>query len=343
MIKTILITSGNGTFTVPNDFASLIAIHAIGAGTTGYTYRNVNSNDGLLDSYIVLGGSGGAYAKTDLPVLYPGATCYYNVSSALGTASLVYHSPQPYTRYPQYDTWFNAVANTYPTSASHGVLAQKANSNSMNEFASYPGLAADCIGTVAYNGGYANLAGGGAAGPGGPGGGIGIITIGGFGGTEPGFLAGGGSGYGTAGTALSINAGNAPSGTGGGGGAGGYSGADSESDLTNNALYGTNGNGSMLNIWNGSVYPDISGSGTWAGPGGGGGSNTHDTQIFIAPGEYNVVLSGHIGGNGSVYGGGAGGSAIGTPTAGDGLIVFTYVSPVVVGNGIFIPGQVKFS
>ena len=71
--KTILITSGSGTFTVPSDFISLVSIESIGAGA-GNPYAG---------SAVGLGG--GAYAKsisTSGANLVAGGTAFYQVGVA---------------------------------------------------------------------------------------------------------------------------------------------------------------------------------------------------------------------------------------------------------------------
>ena len=90
----------------------------------------------------------------------------------------------------------------------------------------------------------------------------------------------------------------------------------------------------MENLWNGSVYPDTSGTGTYAGPGGGGGGG--------------ATSAAGVGGNGAVYGGGGGGGWVTNGQPGGPIIVFTYngqaPNPIVtIGTGISIQHGVTFT
>lgn len=333
--KTILIPGNaitqTGTFTVPSDFASLVAIHAIG----GTSVEDV-SNSGW-------GGAAWAvsYSATGLT---PGQTCYYQVGGAYNTLSTNINS------------WFNISSNTSPSTSSLGVSAQGAGNGNQ-------GHASQSIGDYAYDGGTrgtsgsseAGSGGGGAAGPngsgapggdgyggnnsGGAGGGgagdsvvsgngqAGLYNAGGQGGISGNYSGGGGVGATTSSYAA---AGQTGTGAGGGGGYGG----------TFGTLYLNGANGAMENLWFGSVYPDTSGTGTWAGPGGGGGGA--GAQLNGVPAWVGGTPGTSLG-----YGGGAGGSASIQVPGGPGLIVFQYKAPnqfnPAISGGVVIHPGVVFS
>lgn len=285
-----LTTTGSGTYTIPNDFGSLVSVEAIGGGGAGS-----NASTGGAP-----GGGGGAYAKsTTVTGLAAGGIAYYNVGAGGttgGNGSV---------------TWFNAASNAAPTLASQGVKADFGLGGGNG------GQAANCVGDLSYNGGNGGSAtsksgggGGGAAGPGGAGG------MGGSGNPTSSGQAGGGGG-GASLTHAGYNGGDATvSGTGGNGGdntGGGAAGAPGSPGTAGTGGGGGGGNNTKEG-GNGATgttsFTQTSDSST-AGSGGGGGGGVGNTG----------------GGSGGLYGGGGGGwgtaSALSYPGA-QGIIVFTY-------------------
>ncbi|MFN3549610.1 MAG: DUF1833 family protein [Mesorhizobium sp.] len=124
-------TAGAGSWVVPTDCNEVIC-RAWGAGSPGSGAS---------------GGTGGAFAgHTTVLAVTPGETIYYQVGTASGSRS----------------SWANTLANSVPTHRDHGVFAQGGNPPTG------PGLAANCIGDVAYDGGNpSGTTGGGGAGSGG--------------------------------------------------------------------------------------------------------------------------------------------------------------------------------
>jgi hypothetical protein len=196
-----------------------------------------------------------------------------------------------------HSTWVNVNRNNWPTAASEGCLADGGIGYNP---ASSGGLAAKCIGDVAYSGGggaaYSGSGyggGGGAGGPSGTGkdGATGHTTYGGGGGgganggsSTAGSVAvsgaGGAGGAGTAGTGAgsggtsAAHAGGTGSSGGGGGGAypsgaGGAGGSDTAFDATHGCGAG-GGGGSSGNGGAGGAYGGGGGAGTTAGVGGNG-------------------------------------------------------------------------
>lgn len=303
--KTIFFTTvGAGTFTVPADFVSLIAIEAIGGGSSPGTY---------------LSGGGGAYAKSTSASLSPGQVLYLNVGvGGSGGAGG--------------DSWVNASSNAAPTLSSQGVLAaggRFSNTGSNN------GLAASSVGDVRFNGGsgggsdaisgYSGGAGG-AAGP------QGIGKNGGNGYQQSGIDYGGGGGGAGGGLSTEGFTGNfVIAGVNTGKGGNGFNGTGAGNALVPPAASsqpgaqysGAGGGGGRRGAGFTGSNGGSGGSGSgWvsylneiAGPGGGGGGGV-------------IVSSGGLGG---LYGGGGGhgGSyAIGA----QGIIVFTYFTSTPVAN-----------
>jgi hypothetical protein len=304
--KTIFLkTVGNNTWTIPNDFESLVSIECIGGGGGSSTYLNY-------------GGGGGAYSKiTSLSGLSANGTVYINVDGG-GAGGI---SPPTGTRdgVAGSDTWFNKTSNAAPTTTTDGVLAKGGSSGATGN----GGLASISIGTTKYDGGGGGLAfytssrqqagggGGGAAGPNGAGA-FGGQAIGSSVGTNAG--AGGGGANGGTGGANTNN--NSTGGVGGLGGTGGTNG-------------GNGGNGNSLNSATHSNYGKsganfFSSLGEIAGAGGGGGGGGNGFASAVA----------YLGGSGGLYGGGGAGwgntdtfSTASPKQAGSGaqgIIVFTY-------------------
>lgn len=297
-------TTGYSSITVPSDFQSLVSVEALGSGGQA-TVGGGGS------------GGGGAYAiSTNMTGVTAGQSLYCYVGA--GGATL--------------PTWIN-TSNAAPTSSTTGVKADYGHNGTSS--AGTGGSAASCVPTTgAYSGGAGNASGyntnsaggGGAASPfgngqaggtstgagedgGGGGGAGGIRASAGSTGVQTVTGGAGGNGpYGVGGApAAPSSAGfNATSGSGGGGGGGRFS--------------SVGGNGAIYNLWYGSIYPNMSGYGTWAGPSGGAGG-------------------GWAGGGTAGYGGGGAASNGG----GSGIIVFTYVGlpTIEIGNGVNWSG-IKF-
>jgi len=315
-------TTGAGTFTVPNDFGSLVSVEAIGGG--GGSSSNQSNNAGA---------GGGAYAKsTTVAGLYTGGTAYYSVGVG-GTGGLSSDGGV---------TWFNALSNAQPTLATQGVLAA-GGSGANSATAASGGSSASSIGTLTYSGGNGGAGAGSSDNSGGGGGGAGPDGAGKNGGagytggnlTDAGSGGGGGAAgpSSTAGSNGTISAGGA--GGSGGGGTGGGAGAASTSaavagtsgtgagggggSRTSSTTY-PGGDGSTYNYWTQS-----SNSAT-AGPGGGGGGNS-------------AAGSSGAPGAGGLYGGAAGGFGNNSANGAQGIIVFTYnVSATGQGNIPYQPG-----
>jgi hypothetical protein len=283
-----LTTTGQNTWTVPNDWNSLNnSIECIGAGGSC-----VGANDGRG------GGGGGAYSKISNLVLDPGDSIDYRVGSPSSTDT---------TR----QTWFSSTSTVLAKGgAPHG--------GASNRTGGQGGQASSGVGDVTYSGGdggdgvggnNGNAGGGGAAGPHGDGadggdtpGGDGTWGGGGGGAADGGFSGSDGpANDGGAGGANRQGAGaGAPdsgAGSQGGGGAGGDDGPPNASG----------GAGSAETLWT-----QTSDSAT-AGPGSGGGGAGGNSGS---------------GGQGHTYGGGAGCPQNNGTTAagGNGLIVVTYMS-----------------
>lgn len=352
MLKTIVFTlpaetsntsngiSANSSWTIPNDFVSLVSIEAIGAGGNCAN---------------VLGGAGGgAYAKiTSISAgLSSGQVVYYKVGIPGGTVGAGGTSK----------SWFN-TSNNEPTSSTTGVMADGGRSPTSGTGVA-GGTTANSIGTTTFAGGTGGSVGGtnnaggggGAAGPQGAGanGGAGATTTnvaGGGGGGGNGGTAGttGGSPNGTSGAGGGIG-GNGPSGSGGGLGA--YFGFFITTAGDGGIYSSGGGGGGYYNLSQGSTQD------TFGGDGGSGVSYAResilDTNLSIVktPRKFSLGLDGgnnvekgfvptgggggggstfndtkfSVGGNGGLYGGGAGGS-FGTITkGGPGVIIFTYIS-----------------
>lgn len=294
-------TTGSGTYTIPNDFGSLVSVEAIGGG---------GGSNGS-------GGGGGAYSKsTTMTGLSAGLAVYYQVGAG-GTAG---SSSGPTNGGAGGDSWFSLI-NSAPSASSsgaNGVLAKGGSgSTASGNVAGGGGVSSSGAGDLRYSGGSGGSSGGGkgaggggAAGPGGAGG------TGGGGADNAGGGGGGasltGAGYnGSAGTSIAGgNGGNGGNNTGGGLGATvNGNGGDATADTGGGGGGGLGGSGTKGgNGANGSYWTQTSDSST-AGSGGGSGGSAVTTQAATS----------------GLYGGGAGGSTSNTGAAGaQGIIVFTY-------------------
>ena len=292
-------TTGYSTFVVPADFEKLISIEAIGSGGKVFGGGGKGSS------------GGGAYAtSTNILNITANSILYCYVGSGGDTVG----------------TWLS-TSNTAPTSSTLGVLADYGKANA-GAVPGSGGLATNCIGSLAYSGGSGATSGfnadsgggGGAAGPLGPGGNVGLSAGSGIPGGGGGGANGGTDGIANNASSNASNGGNGPFGIGGGI----YNGASAISGTGGggaSAIYGSSG--AMYNQWFGSIYPDISGTGTWAGPAGGNGGGWNSQQ------------------NATLYGAG-----IPEGVGSQGIIVFTYATPnpiISVGPGISISGGITFS
>ena len=124
--KTVFITSGT-TFTIPLDFQSVVAVHAIGGGGGGY----------------YCGGGGGAYAQsTAVTGLVAGGTAYCSLGAG-GTENGTNGGV----------TWFNSSISTVPAGASQGAYADSGKSTQAENVNPAGGLASSSVGTLKKNGG----------------------------------------------------------------------------------------------------------------------------------------------------------------------------------------------
>lgn len=227
--KTVFITSGT-TFTIPLDFQSVVAVHAIGGGGGGY----------------YCGGGGGAYAQsTAVTGLVAGGTAYCSLGAG-GTENGTNGGV----------TWFNSSISTVPAGASQGAYADSGKSTQAENVNPAGGLASSSVGTLKKNGGSGAVGvgnnEGGAGGAGGPDadGLNGVPSTGGqsgAGGSGNGGTNGGGAGGainidGGAGTTFTQTSNSATAGPGGGGGGDIYGGIDNDSG-GNGGLYGAGGGG----------------------------------------------------------------------------------------------------
>lgn len=351
--KRIFFTSGSGTFTIPDDFGRLLNLEAIGGGAAG----------------VGGGGSAGWYVSNTLLGLVPGQSTYYSIGAGGdGTAE-----GGPASKGGE--TWFNVKTNAPPTDASEGVLAKGGNIGVYGSSLYFGGVCntPGCIPLAnAFPGGSGGncnntsstfLGGGGGGGASCPSGwpGQGNYYIhgggnGGFGESARAGGGGGGDGGGDGYSGSSLSGGNgaygglewpgiifegsfqgqgatettaATAGVNGSGGGGGFYGG------TSTAAEHVGGNGSTQRTYLGSIYPDLSGTGTYLGCGSGGGGG-----IWV------VGTGTWKGGDGGLYGGGGGG--VGNTTSpqgngGSGLFIFTYATKVHVGNAVVLPGQIKFT
>lgn len=253
------------------------------------------------------GGGGGAYSRVTLD-LTGVSTVYYRVGVG-GTTNSTTHGG---------NTWVNRVANSVPTSASQGGLAQGGRSTA-TATGGAGGLAGSSIGDLVRSGGSGGNGGGNTNGGGGGGGAAGPYGVGANGGavgTHNGGSGGGGANGGGAGNPGSGNTG----GTGGsnrrgigGGMSNGGAGSDGGGGGGGNATNGAGGAGSQDAIW--TRTSDGASAGPGSGGGGGAGHNggSGDGGSGGIPGSYG-------GGGGGAGARSGGGSAVGQNGA-PGLLV----------------------
>jgi alpha-tubulin suppressor-like RCC1 family protein len=266
--KTVFITSvGSGTFTIPADFGTLVAVHCIGGGGAGgIGFDNLGS-----------GGGGGAYARSTSVALQANTTAYFNIGEGGINDNSVYDAGSPGG-----DTWFNAFTNEAPTVALQGALA-KGGDGGIGEFGGAGGSSDTSIGDVKFAGGSgansgpqrgSHGGGGGAAGPGGVGGdgGAGDITSGG---------GGSGATLTSAGTAGTTPTGSTTVGGAGGASAGQTGGTGGTSSVA--AAAGVNGGGG-----GGAFNDSVNGGDPYPGGAGGAGSiwtqTSGETETFTVCG-----------------------------------------------------------
>ena len=309
-IKTVFIkTTGNYTYTIPNDFGSLVSLVAIGGGAGGVNGSTTNGANP---------GGGGAFSKsTSTTSLSAGQTVFVNIGAGGavngGTGG---------------DTWLNGVSNAAPTLVSQGVLAKGA-------IGAAAGQSINGVGDVRRNGGGGVGGSTGTGGVGGAGGAsAGRDTANGFAGAQGSFFPGGGGGGGGGGVGSA--GGSAPSTTSGAGGSD-FTGAAGPVGVTT-GLAGTNGSnasgasggggGSTTTAGGrggdggaGTEYTQTS-NGETAGAGGGGGGGGGTALTSVSAGG---------GGTGGLYGGG-GGAGGGRPSGASylggagaqGILILTY-------------------
>jgi alpha-tubulin suppressor-like RCC1 family protein len=295
-----LTTVGAGTYTIPNDFGSLVSVEAIGGGGNGFAGTSVAG-----------GGGGGAYAKSTLMTgLGANVPVYYQVGIGGGTGGTG-------------DSWFS-LTNSAPaagTNVTNGVLSKggtSATSGTGGAGGDYT-LGAGDLNTRYSGGAGGNSSSGKALGGGGGAGGLG--GTGGAGGAGQAAASGVGGGGGSGSTS------SLAGGTGAGGATGGAGGAVTGQTGGTGGTGGTGTNGGGGGGANSttrqggaggtSTYWTQTSDSTTAGPGGGGGGGSAGSADSITLAR---------GGAGGLYGGGGGGtgSGSGVGLGAQGIIVFTY-------------------
>lgn len=305
--KSIVFPSvSGGSFTIPNDFSSLVSIEAVGSGGTSAAL--VSSTNGG-------GGGGAAYAKT--------------LGSSV-TASMVAGSTVVYFGQSGKDSWLRIGTNSAPSSVTDGVLA-KGGANGSTNVGGAGGSAASSIGDTKYSGGTGGAGytssrynGGGGGGAGGPlgaggaggnawnlnanrGGGGGGAANGGAAGSAPSSSTTGGNGGtitgGTGGAGATVAGTAGGRGTNGGGGGGSYG-----------LLFSSYSVSVFSGLLNDSIYPLSGGQGGAVGlggtldfnasPGDGGAS------VYLNPSTYYITTA----------------DDSRTYKYGAGVIVFTYIT-----------------
>ncbi len=286
-----------GTIVVPSDYdAASASWHAIG-GSPAATDPGAVGGGGV---------GGGAWARTDGLTLTPGGT----VAAQIGTG----------------DVWIS-TSGSAPTSTSEGVLAKGGATNS-GATGGAGGASGSCIGTATNSGGaggsgdiVTNRPGGGGGGAGGP---NGNGAIGGNGGVTS-SRGGGGGGGANGGSAGGVSVTTSSGGSGGnnrlgaGGGSGASPGGGDGASGGGGAGKVISTSGTALGSTDG-IWTDDSGGpnhGVTVGPGSGGGGGRGNT----------VTDASATGGQGGLYGGGAGGSgedATSHAAGRDGVIVLVY-------------------
>jgi hypothetical protein len=356
---TIFFTSGHGSFLVPQNYTEFVSFEAIGSGGNGYWGGGGGGAYAISTNVTGLSTGSTIYYNVGSPgsqgVNIKGGSSWFNIASNTAPTSSTYgvlavggSSPKNTTIVSNAGVGSSCVPSGY--SGGNGGVSL-ASGQTINTGAGGGGAAGPLgPGGNGGNGYYINIqtnkiypssgskaytqnifAGGGGGG-----------ANGGFdGSTASSAIGGNGGASGMSGSTGGV--GGTPTvpptlGTNGGGGAG-CAGTDSFFNAPTSPNYRTTltsnnqgANGSMTPIWVGSVYPDISGRGSFLGPGGGGGA-----------GIINGI--GFAGGNGGGYGaGGAGTQTTQSGLGSGGLLVFTYVSYTIdVGPGILIGEGVLFN
>lgn len=245
LASTVVVLTSGTTWVVPAGVTTLKSVECWGAGGGGYA----------------TGGGGGAYAAiTNLAV-----TAGSSVTMQIGSGGVGNSGPTPGND-ASGTTWFNSTATVL---ADYGRGGAVDTSNGLHTTATglggVPGLAANCVGTTKFSGGY----GGAASESGQP---VNYWSGGGSSATPSGAGTQGGSDYDTAtSTAIVGNGGSAPGG--GAGGAGnlntGTAGAGGAGQSNQNG-----GGGGAANSWN-----DCQAGGDAGFPGGGGGGGCSSSGV----------------------------------------------------------------
>jgi hypothetical protein len=310
-------TTGASSFTVPNDFASIFSVEAVGAGGDG-NFSSAATGGG--------GGGGGGYSQST------------SITASITAGSTVIYTTVP-TNGAGTNCWLNVGTNSAPTLNTTGVLAKSGSSASLNT----GGAGANTTGAIGTVG---SLFGGGT-------GGAGWTTSrfnGGGGGGSGGPLGAGGAGGAANNTAVSVGAGGGGGANNGsaGGAAGSTSPYSSGAGGTGSSGAGAGGTGNTAANTIGTT-PGASGP---SGGGGGGGSGFNNTNQANGGAVNNSVyqIGGGTGGGGypRIYGtslitcfagaGGGGNTSSSYVVGGTGLVVFAYTpqaAPVVTAKGNF--------
>lgn len=161
---TVFLLNGTTTWLVPDNFASLVSVQCIAAGSSGDSTNSI-ANSGS--------GGGGAYAKitTTSTTLTPGVTSI-NVGIGAGGAAVTGNSVSSAGG----ATWWNAtsLANAVTNGSAVSCAAAGAGAAAGGGSGGAGGTAANSVGTTKFSGGNghgsaSNQGGGGAAGPAGAG------------------------------------------------------------------------------------------------------------------------------------------------------------------------------
>lgn len=327
--KTLAITTGASSLTVPNDYGYSNMVFVVGGGG-GAQKRSVNNAGG--------GGGSAAIGIASNLGITKGQTIYYSIGAA-GTGATVTNTSGGNGG----QTWINTIANSVPATANIGAVANGGFGSSgtggggsggsvltaLNRIsiagatggASNSGQGGGGAATAGFN--YTTARAGGAGNSstgGGGGGGAGIAAVGG----APVTGASGRGGNGGAGTGSGGNGGakgttTSTAGSPGGAGAGG-GGAGSVS--SNGATGNVGGAGGVGDEFTYSSLNGIVSSGTIGAGGGGGGGGGSESSFA-------TTVTGGAGGAAS-YGAGGGGGGRGSTVNGDGgnggggLLIFVY-------------------
>lgn len=327
--RTLAITTGASSLTVPNDYSYSNMVFVVGGGG-GAQKRSVNNAGG--------GGGSAAIGIASNLSITKGQTLYYSIGAA-GTGATVTTTSGGNGG----QTWINTIANSVPATANIGAVANGGFGSSGTGGGGSGGSVLTALNRISIAGATGGTANSGQGGGGAATAGFnyGTARSGGAGNSSSGGGGGGGGGIATAGstaiTGASGRGGNGGNGTGTGGAGGAKGTTTSTAGSPGGAGAGGGGAGSVSsNGATGNVggaggggdeftYTSLNGvvsSGTiGAGGGGGGGGGSENTG--------QTTVTGGAGGAAS-YGAGGGGGGRGSTVNGNGgnggggLLIFVY-------------------